>query len=189
MLTILPDIYGHFIIWFLYIWQALFPYCMMKTNLYWKLLFLHEDLTKNNLQPWPYIRTCRKCCHPDLIYGPVLVSFRASVPPWPYILARPSIWHLRVPISLMMILRIRVLYLIIVIKSEVWPICHCLGLGHETMVGALCLSIFLRSRFYMTNLIIFIINWFMPWRLYSCRCKNIILIAFKIHLRVFWDAT
>ena len=37
------------------------------------------------------------------------------------------------PISLMMIVRICVLYLITIIKSEVWPICHCLGLGHETM--------------------------------------------------------
>ena len=43
------------------------------------------------------------------------------------------------PISLMMILD-----LIIIIKSEVWPIRHCLGLGHETMVCAVCLSIFLR---------------------------------------------
>ena len=29
------------------------------------------------------------------------------------------------------------------VKSEVWPICHCLGLGHETMVWAVCLFIFL----------------------------------------------
>ena len=28
-------------------------------------------------------------------------------------------------------------------KSEVWTITHCLGLGHETMVSAVCLSIFL----------------------------------------------
>ena len=40
------------------------------------------------------------------------------------------------PISVVMTVRISVLYLIIIIKSEVWPICHCLGLGHETMVGA-----------------------------------------------------
>ena len=33
-----------------------------------------------------------------------------------------------------------ILCLIIIIKSEVWTIIHCLGLGHETMV---CLSIFL----------------------------------------------
>ena len=31
------------------------------------------------------------------------------------------------PISLMMIVRIAVLDLTVIIKSEVWPICHCLG--------------------------------------------------------------
>ena len=46
------------------------------------------------------------------------------------------------PISLVMILRIRILYHIIFIKSEVWTICHCLGLGHETMV---CVVFFLCS--------------------------------------------
>ena len=33
--------------------------------------------------------------------------------------------------------------LIIIIKSEVWTIIHCIGLGHETMVCAVCLFIFL----------------------------------------------
>ena len=33
--------------------------------------------------------------------------------------------------------------LIIIIKSEVWTITHCLGLGHEKMVSAVCLSTFL----------------------------------------------
>ena len=32
---------------------------------------------------------------------------------------------------------------IITIESEVWTISHCLGLGHETMVCAVCLSLFL----------------------------------------------
>ena len=36
-----------------------------------------------------------------------------------------------------------VLYLIIIIKPEVWTINHCLGLGHETMVCAVCLTMFL----------------------------------------------
>ena len=45
------------------------------------------------------------------------------------------------PISLVMVERIYCL--IIIIKSEVWTITHCLGLGHETMVCAVCLSIFL----------------------------------------------
>ena len=47
------------------------------------------------------------------------------------------------PIYLMMIVRIGVLYLIFNIKSEVWPVCHCLWLGNETLVCAVCLSIFL----------------------------------------------
>ena len=47
------------------------------------------------------------------------------------------------PISLVMIERIYILCLFIIIKSEVWTIIHCLGLGHETMVSAVCLSIFL----------------------------------------------
>ena len=47
------------------------------------------------------------------------------------------------PISYVMIERIYILCLIIIIKSEVWTITHCLGLGHETMVCAVCLSIFL----------------------------------------------
>ena len=38
---------------------------------------------------------------------------------------------------------IYILCLTIIIKSEVWTISHCLGLGHKTMVSAVCLSIFL----------------------------------------------
>ena len=41
-----------------------------------------------------------------------------------------------------MIERIYILSIIVIIKSEVWTITHCLGLGHETMVCAVCLSIF-----------------------------------------------
>ena len=47
------------------------------------------------------------------------------------------------PISFVMIERIYILCLIIIIKSEVRTITHCLGLAHETMVCAVCLSIFL----------------------------------------------
>ena len=42
--------------------------------------------------------------------------------------------------------------LIIIIKSEVWTITHCLVLGHETMVSTVCLSIFLCIRIPITNL-------------------------------------
>ena len=42
-----------------------------------------------------------------------------------------------------MIERMYILCLIIIIKSEVWTITHCIGLGHETMVSAACLFMFL----------------------------------------------
>ena len=42
-----------------------------------------------------------------------------------------------------MIERIHILCLIIIIKSEVWTITHCLGLGRDTMVSTVCLFIFL----------------------------------------------
>ena len=54
-----------------------------------------------------------------------------------------GVYVFSLPISLVMIERIYILCLIIIIKSEVWTIPHCLGLGHETMVSAVCLSIFL----------------------------------------------
>ena len=46
------------------------------------------------------------------------------------------------PNSPLMIVR---MCLIIIIKSEVWLINHCLGLGHETMVCAVCLTMFLHN--------------------------------------------
>ena len=36
---------------------------------------------------------------------------------------------------------------LIIIKPEVWTITHCLGLGHETMFCAVCLSIFLSYQY------------------------------------------
>ena len=47
------------------------------------------------------------------------------------------------PISAVMIERIYILCLIIIIKSEVWLLPICLGLGHETIVCTVCLFIFL----------------------------------------------
>ena len=47
---------------------------------------------------------------------------------------------------LVMIERIYILCLIIIIKSDIWTITNCLGLGHETMVRAVCLFVFLWSR-------------------------------------------
>ena len=59
------------------------------------------------------------------------------------IIQNMGLYVFSLPIPLVMIERIYILCLIIIIKSEVWTIIHCLGLGHETMVCAVCLSIFL----------------------------------------------
>ena len=53
-----------------------------------------------------------------------------------------GLYAFSLPVSLVMIERIHILCLIIIIKSEVWTITHCLGLGHKTMVSAICLFIF-----------------------------------------------
>ena len=55
-------------------------------------------------------------------------------------MARPySVKHCRFPE--MIYIYNYILCLIIISKSEVWTITHCLELGHETMVCAVCLSI------------------------------------------------
>ena len=51
------------------------------------------------------------------------------------------------PISLVLIERKYILCLNIIIKSEVYGITQCLVLGHETMVSAVCLSIFSGMRY------------------------------------------
>ena len=67
------------------------------------------------------------------------------------------------PISPVIIERIYMLCLIIIIKSEVWTITHCLGLDHETMVPPVCLSIFLWICV-MAGLLrgIFVSRWYLP---------------------------
>ena len=45
------------------------------------------------------------------------------------------------PISFMMIVIMCALNLIIIMKSEVRPICHCLGLGHETLMELVTLDV------------------------------------------------
>ena len=47
------------------------------------------------------------------------------------------------PIPIMLIVRMHVVYLIIIIKSEVWPICHCWWLGDRTTVCVVWLFKFL----------------------------------------------
>ena len=60
-----------------------------------------------------------------------------------FIIQFVGLYVFSLPISLVMIEMIYILCLIIIIKSELWTITHCFGLGHETMVSVVCLSIFL----------------------------------------------
>ena len=57
----------------------------------------------------------------------------------------------RLTISLMVILWEKSAHeLNVVIKSEVWPFCHCLRFGYETMTCAVCLSIFWHIKLQIT---------------------------------------
>ena len=90
------------------------------------------------------------------------------------------------PTPLVTIERIYILCLIIMIKSEVWTFTHCLGLGHETMACAVCLSTFLE---YNEN----IWTWLNVVHKcgYSCEIHNVKFPAestsnAKISLNAFW---
>ena len=82
------------------------------------------------------------------------------------------------PISLVMIERIYILCLIIIVKSEVWTITHCLGLGHETMVCAVYLSIFLWGHYpnqcWLLQLLLQLIN---------CQIDPLIWTSKKFHFK------
>ena len=71
--------------------------------------------------------------NPELIYFQIEFHHNIS----------SNIWGFRftLPISPTLIMRKGVFYLSILIKSEVWSICHCLRLNHETSECAVCLSI------------------------------------------------
>ena len=81
------------------------------------------------------------------------------------------------PISLVMIERIYILCLVIIIKSEVWITTHCLGLGHEIMVSAVCLSIFLKPYMHCYT---FIVGWYIKGLVQERRYSSV--LAMELHL-------
>ena len=86
---------------------------------------------------------------------------------------------LSLPIFLVMIVRICVRFLIIS-KSEVWIVNHCLTLRHETKVCTICLTVFL-SCFSITKTIISNAE---LSRFLRCLSES----QTKIELAVIWDA-
>ena len=79
-----------------------------------------------------------------------------------------------------MIERIYILCLIIIIKSEVWTITHCLGLGHETMICAVCLSVFLLK---------WSVIWYAIWRSCNGHSKNTIYFRWLQNNRIYPSVT
>ena len=85
------------------------------------------------------------------------------------------------PTPLVMIEIIYILCLIIIIiKSEVWSITHCLGLGHETMVCAVCLSIFLRLRWW-PDVVYCCYDWWLQLSIHVCNYH------FKLYKTIFHE--
>ena len=68
---------------------------------------------------------------------PRVVTWPLDIPPWIRHCAIYAAVYIQLTNYLVIIVRNRVLDHII--KSEVWTICHCSGLGNETMVYAVCL--------------------------------------------------
>ena len=94
------------------------------------------------------------------------------------------------PISVVMIERIYILCLIIIIKSEVWTITHCLGLGHETMVSAVCLSIFFCNTAFLASHCNALGDWMTEYEIYwhplegDAIVKHICYQGIKVHDKV-----
>ena len=61
------------------------------------------------------------------------------------------VFSLHISLVMIEIIYIYIICLIIIIKSEVWTFTHCLGLGHETIVSAVSLSIYSGITRALTN--------------------------------------
>ena len=113
------------------------------------------------VQIFGYVLACRSCSFVCTLHNTISLPLlcKLILGHWTYkmpvgyilssvwvrlsIFSQLSIIIFSLPISLVMIRREYTLCLIIIIKSEVWTNIYCLGFGHETMVCAVCLSIFL----------------------------------------------
>ena len=105
-----------------------------RTRLFLQYTISLSSLRKLIWRPWTYKMPVR--------YILSSVWVRLSIFSPLSIIQYVGLYVFNLPISLVMIRRPYILCLIIIIKSEVWTVIHCLGLGHETMVSAVCLSIF-----------------------------------------------
>ena len=118
-------------------WVQIFGYVLFadRTRLFVQYTISLSSLCKLIWRHWTYKMPVR------YILSSVWVRLSTLSPL--SIIQYMGLYVFSLPIFVVMIERIYILFLIIIIKSEVWTITHCLGLGHETMVSAVCLSIFL----------------------------------------------
>ena len=79
---------------------------------------------------------------------------------------------------------IYILSLIIIIKTEAWIIIYCLGLGHETMVCTVCVSIFLYWREQHDIILLhFVHGMGIIW------CENVSYHCLLIYIFVAWNGS
>ena len=121
-------------------WVQLFGYVWLadRTRLFVQYTISLSSLCKPIWRHWTYKMRGR--------YILSSVKIRLSIFSPSSIIQYMGLYVLSLPIYLVMIEIICIVCLIIIIKSEVWAITHCLGSGLETMVSAVCLSIFLYNR-------------------------------------------
>ena len=89
------------------------------------------------------------CANDRVHYGPMVVCLHITLAHYHHY-ADVCESCIRFTHFYMMFVRITVCYLNITIKSEGWPICHCLGLGHETINCTVCFLHSYRSTMIMT---------------------------------------
>ena len=115
------------------LWSAglirLFVYSTILLSAFWRIILKH----------WHYIILV-----PYILLSLCLRLYQFS---HLYFMKHTGLWVFSLHISLGIIMRICVLYLVIVIKSEIWIINHCLGLSHEPMVCTDCLACFICAWF------------------------------------------
>ena len=127
-------------------WVQIFGYvltCRSHSGLFVQYTISLSSLCKLIWRHWTYKMPVR--------YILSSVWVRLSIFSTLSIIQYVGLYVFSLPISLVIIERIYILCLIMIIKSEIWNITHCLRLGHETMVPAVCPSIFLQKYFPRAN--------------------------------------
>ena len=113
---------------------------MAGYTLTWNIVFVYLYITPSHYHHCASLSEDIELIKRPVIYSLSSVWVRKCIFSQLSIIQYVGLCVFSLPISLVMIEIMYILCLIIIIKSEVWIITHCLGLGHETMVCAVCLT-------------------------------------------------